>query len=125
MKRVWLAGWMLTLLGVLPLQVQAADFEMQNTFEDAIYGAGIGLLVGGGLMLISGNPGDHWDYLAVGAGVGVIAGTLYGVATSTRALAEIDDDGVKLAMPTPQWKTEHSQGKTSLAMEMDLLKTSF
>jgi hypothetical protein len=62
---------------------------------DAIYGGVAGAVIGGGITLI--NQGDHWARnIMVGAGIGILAGSAYGVyesATQTperRAVAVAD-----------------------------------
>lgn len=80
--------------------VNADDNTLREVFQDAFYGAGIGALVGGALMLFTKKPADHLDYLGYGAATGVLAGTAYGVAKSARAFAEIDNGRVRIAVPT-------------------------
>ncbi len=119
MKR-WLAALMLALAGAVP--AQAADFELQNTMEDALYGGAIGALVGAGAMLVSGSPSKHWDYLLTGAGLGIIGGAIYGVYTSARPVAELEDGKLKLAVPTPEPALD-SGGR--LAMRLPLFASRF
>jgi len=101
LKRI-LVGIMLLMGSMLPAQsASAADFELQNTMEDALYGGAIGALIGAGAMLASGSPSNHWDYLLTGAGIGIIGGAIYGMYTSTRSLATYEDGRLRLAAPTP------------------------
>ncbi len=123
LKRVALvAVAMAVFLGsTAPARAQAADFEMQVVFEDAVYGAAIGGLIGGGFMLLSKHPTDHWDYLTTGAGAGIILGAAYGVFTSTRSFAEYEDGKLRIAMPTPQLELRNDE----LAMQADVFRTRF
>ena len=89
-------------LSFLPVQSQAADFEVQNTFEDTMYGGMLGALVGAGAMLVSGSPSKHWSYISTGAGIGIIAGAIYGVASGTRAFAKLEDGQLQLGVPMPE-----------------------
>lgn len=79
---------------------RAADSTLREVFEDAFYGAGIGALVGGAILAFTKKPADHLDYIGYGAATGVLAGTAYGLAKSARALAEIDNGRVRIAVPT-------------------------
>jgi len=102
MKHGWKAAVFALALAAAPVgQAQAADFELQNTMEDAVYGGAIGALVGVGAMLVSGSPTKHWNYLFTGAGLGLIGGAIYGVYTSARPLASLEDGKLKLGAPQP------------------------
>ncbi len=115
----------MALVAMLPMRATAADFEVQNVFEDSVYGAGIGALVGLGFMLISSKPTDHWNYPVVGAGVGLIAGAAYGTYSGTRSMASYEDGKLKLAMPTPQVRQQNQGGQTHLALAADLFSSRF
>ena len=78
----------------------AADNTLREVFEDAFYGAGIGALVGGAFIVFTKKPADHLENIGYGAAVGVLAGTGYGLARSARALAQIDNGRVRIAVPT-------------------------
>ena len=80
--------------------VHAADSTLREVFEDALYGAGIGALVGGAILAFTNKPADHLDYIGYGAASGVLAGTAFGLAKSARALAEINNGRVRIAIPT-------------------------
>jgi hypothetical protein len=108
-----------------PAVVEAADFEVETVFEDALYGGAIGALVGAGLMLVSSSPSNNLDYIMTGAGVGIIAGAAYGVFTSSRAFAEIDDGKMVVGIPTPKLSVQTMGESTVLAMEADLVKLHF
>lgn len=128
MKQKWQMTGALVLalfLAFAPLQARAADFEVENVFEDALYGAAIGALVGAGFMLISNNPGDNWNYIAVGAGVGIIGGAAYGVYTSSRPLSEFKDGEFRAGVPIPRVTRHRSRKGTAIAMEMDIFRSRF
>ncbi len=126
-------GLMATAMGVLmmgavamaPAQAAAADFEVQNVLEDSAYGAGIGALVGLGFMLISNKPTDHWSYPVVGAGVGIIAGTAYGLYSGSRAMASYEDGKLQIGMPSPKVMPRATNGQTQLAYGADLFYSRF
>ena len=102
MRKMMMAVMMVGGLSMLPMQSQAADFEVQNTMEDTLYGGMLGALVGGGAMLISGSPASHWNYISTGAGIGIIAGAIYGVASATHALASLEDGQLRMGVPMPE-----------------------
>lgn len=105
----------------------AADDTIREVFTDAFYGAGIGALVGGALMVFKDKPADHFNYIAYGAATGVIAGTAYGLAKSARAFAEVENGSVKIALPTiiPELLVSPSSGRTTVAWKADLIRGTF
>jgi hypothetical protein len=113
------------LLAVAPMQAQAADVEVETVFQDAMYGAAIGALLGAGFMLVSNSPTSHWDYIAVGAGAGIIGGVAYGVYSSSRGFAEYEDGEFHLNVPTPKLALHEGRKGTELAMGVDLLRSRF
>jgi len=123
MKKMMLTAVLMGGLSFLPVQSQAADFEVQNTFEDTMYGGMLGALVGGGAMLISGSPSKHWNYIATGAGLGIIAGAIYGVASGTRAFAQLEDGQLKLGVPMPE--VALSQDGQVVSMNTPLFESRF
>ena len=78
----------------------AEDNAFRDTFQSAFYGGAVGALVGAALLVFTNKPADHLDYMGFGAAAGVLAGTAYGVAKSTRSLASIENGAVKIALPT-------------------------
>ena len=89
---------------LLTFSVVRAEDVMQQTMRDAIYGGVVGALVGAAVLLLTDNPDDHLGYIPTGAGVGVLAGVAYGVATSgmmiTSSAAEVEDGKITFNMPT-------------------------
>ncbi len=105
----------------------AADDTIREVFTDAFYGAGIGALVGGALMIFASHPTDHYNNIAYGAATGVIAGTAYGLAKSARAFAEVENGRVKIAIPTlvPELLVSPSSGRSTVAWKADLIRGTF
>jgi len=121
-----LAGlFALTALTFNPVTSQAADFEVETVFEDALYGGAIGALVGAGAMLVSSDPAGNLNYILTGAGIGIIAGAAYGVYTSSRSFAEIEDGKMVVAIPTPKVRVQQYQETAAVGIEADLLKVNF
>jgi hypothetical protein len=76
---------------------------MAEVFKDGFYGGLAGALVGVAALLFDINDAeDHLNYIAIGAGVGVMVGTAYGIYSATRAVAELDGSQVTWHLPTPQ-----------------------
>lgn len=105
----------------------AADEVLREVFTDAFYGAAIGGLVGGALMVFKNKPADHLNYIAYGAASGVLVGTAYGLAKSAKAFAEVENGRVKIALPTiiPELIVSPSSGRTTVAWKADLIRGTF
>ncbi|MDX8401789.1 MAG: hypothetical protein R8K47_04070 [Mariprofundaceae bacterium] len=124
MKHGWMAALLALAVFAWPVgQARAADFELQNTMEDAVYGGAIGALVGAGAMLVSGSPTSHWNYLFTGTGIGLIAGALYGVYSSARPLASLEDGRLNLAVPQPSLAA--APNGRELAVDVPLFASRF
>ena len=104
MGRIWMtAGWFAlttALLVAAPGSARAANDEMGDVLVDGFYGGLIGALVGAGVLALTDDPGDHLEYMVTGAGIGVIAGTVYGLSQVARH-AMIDVDRGHLAWHLP------------------------
>jgi hypothetical protein len=105
----------------------AADDTIREVFTDAFYGAAIGGLVGGAIMVFQTKPFDHLNYIAYGAASGVLVGTAYGLAKSARAFAEVENGRVKVAFPTviPELVVSPASGQTTVAWKADLIRGTF
>jgi len=107
--------------------VFAAEDTIREVFTDAFYGAAIGGLVGGALMVFTDKPLKHFDRIAYGAASGVLVGTAYGLAKSARAFAEVENGRVKVAFPTiiPELVVSSASGQTTVAWKADLIRGTF
>ncbi len=106
--------------------VRAEDNTLNTVFKDALYGGLIGALVGGAALAFADHPGDHLNYIGVGAAVGVIGGTAFGLVQSSRAFAEIENG--KVAVSVPSVKTVLSNdglGGTIAQRNIDLVRFKF
>ena len=114
------------MLALLPVQqAVAADYEVANVMDDALYGAGVGGLVGLGLMLLSNKPLDHRDYITRGVGIGIIAGAAYGVMRSSRSFATLEDGQIHLGVPTPELAVIETLEGFDLGIKTNLISGSF
>lgn len=125
--RKFVAVMTLTALMSTSTSAFAADDTVREVFTDAFYGAGIGALIGGALMVFTDKPSDHYKNIAYGAAAGVLAGTAYGLAKSARAFAEVENGRVKVAFPTivPELVDSPSSGRTVVAWKADLIRGTF
>ena len=105
----------------------ASDDTLSEVFTSAFYGAAIGALVGGALMVFTDKPLNHFDRIAYGAASGVLIGTAYGLAKSARAFAEVENGRIKVAFPTviPELVVSPSSGQTAIAWKADLIRGTF
>lgn len=116
------------LIPIIPSRAFADDTViMKNIFMDSAYGGAVGALIGVGFMLLSDKPADHWNYVAFGAGGGILAGAAIGLASSTKALAEIENG--KVTFNVPEVKTDILQDKrdekTEVVQTLSLLRYNF
>jgi len=101
------------------------DNAMQEVFVDGLFGGLAGALVGGAFMAFKKHPGDHWNDVAIGAGVGIIAGTLYGIGKASRAFAEVQDGTVMVQMPTIRFDLEAAGKGLQPRWSADLVRVPF
>ncbi len=76
----------------------AIETEGDVVFRDALYGAIIGAIVGGAVYLA--DQDDIGIKLGMGVAVGTVGGLAFGIY-ETRSVAEIDNNQIKFAIPTP------------------------
>ena len=116
---------------LLTFSVARAEDVMQQTMRDAIYGGVVGALVGAAVLLLTDNPDDHLGYIPTGAGVGVLAGVAYGVATSgmmiTSSAAEVEDGKITFNMPTIKKEKVYDEiaNRYEEIEQVDLIRVKF
>lgn len=113
------------LVSLSPGAAQARTSAMEEVFVNGFYGGLAGALVGAAFMAFKEHPGDHLNDIAIGAGVGVIAGTLYGIGKATRAFAEIQDGKMTVQMPTVRFDLEPVGKGMQPRWSADLLRLDF
>lgn len=106
MKRMLSVGIVVVMLGTAS-GAWARD-GLGLVMEDGLYGGLIGALVGAAVLPFTEHPGDHLDYIAIGAGAGVIAGVIYGLVDISRPFAALDDGRLTLALPVPELRAVRS-----------------
>lgn len=113
------------LAGLFPFQSEAAESDVKMIFTDGFYGGLAGALVGAAFMAFSDHPKDHWNDVAIGAGVGVIAGTLYGIGRASHAFAEIHNGEVTLQVPTIRLNLDSAVKGNRPGLSADFLRVPF
>ena len=107
----------------------AQDTAVADIFKDGFYGGLAGALVGAAVLLFDlDDAEDHLDYLAIGAGVGVIAGTAYGIYSATRYMAEVQGSQVTWHLPIPQMVQKDTSATTrsrEIEYQVPLLRVHF
>lgn len=91
----------------------AAESTMKTTVTDALYGGLLGALIGTAVLLLTDNPGDHLNYIPTGAGVGVLFGAAYGLATSGVVQSVGEIEGSKFTLNAPTIRKFESYDKTA------------
>jgi hypothetical protein len=102
LKRIACIAVVITLIfSSVPAFAQDEGQGMQRILRSTVYGGAIGLVAGFAFLLFTNNPEDHYDFLSYGAGVGILAGLGYGLATTSGriAIAEVDNGKMKLNIP--------------------------
>ena len=105
----------------------AAENALKNLFESALYGGLAGGLVGAAVLAFTDKPSDHLNYIAYGAAGGVMLGATYGVVTTTRSLAEIENGEITFSMPTirPEFWEGNVRGETTIVAIAELIRGKF
>jgi len=125
-QRSLLVGVIILLLTVWCTPCKADD-AFEGIFRNAVYGGLVGGLVGAALLVFTHKPGDHLDYIGFGAAGGVLAGVAYGAVKTTRALAEVENGKVKLAVPTiiPDYVPARTRGEGGVILTAEVLRGRF
>jgi len=132
MRRVSI-GVVLILLAALALPgtARADDIALQKIFRNAMYGGALGALVGGALLAFKDKPGDHWDFITIGAASGVLVGAAWGIYdSSTRnPYVSIENGRIHAALPLPEvtrWApSEADRGRTETLVTTRLVGVRF
>lgn len=126
-KRIVALTTLVALLGTTSSAFAVDENAFRETFTSALYGLSVGALVGTALMVFTHKPADHLDYIGFGAAAGALAGTVYGVARSSRSFASIENGSVKIAMPTiiPDLVESPVTRQMSVSFRADILRGTF
>ncbi len=129
MKQITRIISLLTLIALLSAATSsfAQENAFREVFQDAFYGGAAGALVGLALTAFTKRPADHMVNLAYGAAGGVLVGAGYGVAKSARALAELDNGRVRIAVPRvmPDVTEYPATRQTIITWRADILRGTF
>ncbi len=102
MKKFVVLLLMITLITATVQQTAHAteqDNDMLMVLKSGFYGGLTGALIGTAFLAFRDKPSDHTDDIRIGAGVGVIVGTLYGFAKTTQAFVQVHDNRITFHLP--------------------------
>lgn len=118
---------LVAMFGVSSTAFAVDENAFRETFTSALYGGAVGALVGAALMVFTNKPADNLNYMGFGAAAGVLAGTAYGVAKSSRSFASIENGLFKIAMPTiiPDLTESPATKQMIVSFRADLLRGTF
>jgi hypothetical protein len=90
----------------LPGTARADDIKLQKILRNGMYGAAVGALIGAALLAFKSDPGDHLEFITVGAASGVLVGVAWGVYDSAtdNPYVMIEHGHVRTALATPRLK---------------------
>ena len=127
MRKIALVLWVVVFMGWLnPGPVAATDNAFQTVFKDGFYGGMAGALVGGAVLLLRDDPGDHLNYISTGAAVGVIVGATFGILRVSQSFAEIEDRKLVFHFPVPELQIRSvGRKRTETHTSVGLLKVNF
>lgn len=127
LKKIIALATLFAMLGTTTSAFAVDENAFRETFTSAFYGLSVGALVGTALMVFTDKPADHLDYIGFGAAAGALAGTVYGVARSTRSFASIENGKVKIAIPTivPDLIESPATKQMNVTFRADILRGTF
>ena len=92
----------------LPGTARADDIKLQKILRNALYGGAVGALIGGALLAFKSDPGDHLEFVTVGAASGVLVGAAWGIYDSAtdNPYVMIEHGRVHTALATPRLRMD-------------------
>jgi len=129
LKKIILTTMVFSFLTMSATRAHAEDETLKDMLSGSIYGGIIGALVGSGAMLLTDKPEDNLSYIVTGAGLGILVGTAYSIATSgvVQSVGEIEDGKFTLKVPTVRMEKIYDPATDSheLVERVDLIKLRF
>lgn len=127
MKNIVVGLLLITLGTVLfPTKIHAKsqNNDMLTVLESSFYGGLTGALIGTAFLAFRDKPSDHLKDIRVGAGLGVLIGTVYGLLKTTgAAFVEVQDGQV--TVQAPSFRLGIDPATKGLTGSVDLLKIPF
>lgn len=108
MRRWPIGALVLTLalaLGMAHPGVAAADdIALQKIMRNGAYGAIVGAMIGGAMLVFANHPKDHLNFISTGAAAGVLVGVGWGIydSSSSNPYVMIEDGKVHAAFHAPK-----------------------
>jgi hypothetical protein len=105
----------------------AAENTASDVFLNAFYGAAVGALAGGAILVFTKKPSDNLNFMAMGAAAGVLAGMTYSIAKAANAFASVENGNLKIAMPTiiPEVYESPVTKQMTVSWRADILRGTF
>jgi len=85
--------------------------SLRAVVVDGLYGGVAGALVGVATMALADKPSEHKENIQIGAGIGVILGTIYGTVKVSRPLAKWEDGKMTAQLPAIQFDLDTAAWK--------------
>lgn len=132
MRRVSI-GLVLVLLAALalPKAARADDIALQKVLRNAMYGGALGALMGTAFLAFKDKPGDHLEFITIGAASGVLVGTAWGIYDSANRnpYVSIENGRIHAALAAPEVSrgavSEADRGRTETLVTARLLGVRF
>ncbi len=102
------------------LDIQKED-SLQRVVSDSLYGALAGALIGVATLAFVEEPKNKVDNIRVGAGAGLILGSLYGIMKVSRSFANLEDGKITVQFPEIQLDPNASIEDSTLFWKANLL----
>lgn len=87
-----------------PVTARADDIALERVLRNALYGGALGAVVGAALLAFKDHPGDHLEFVTVGAASGVLVGVAWGMydSASRNPYVMLEHGRVHAALPAPE-----------------------
>ena len=102
-----------------------SDDSLRDVVADSLYGGVAGALVGVATLAFVGEPGDHTSNIKVGAGIGMILGTIYGTMKVSRSVAKWEDGKMIVGLPAIQLDLGTSTEKNVPLWKLNIMELSY
>jgi len=122
---------LMSLIGVIdgmsPRKTIGAEAGFEIILKDGLYGGLAGALVGTATLAFTDDPSDHLDRIAYGAAIGVIVGTVFGIAQASHSsFVQLENGRVTVGLPVPDGRIGSGlKGSNGSELRLGLLSWRF
>jgi len=99
--------------------------SLQDVVTDSLYGGLAGAIIGVATLAFVDEPGDHADNIKVGAGIGVILGSIYGTVKVSRSVAQWENGTMTAQFPAVQLDVDASSNRVVPLWKLNLLHIAY